>query len=217
MPARFFPFFAVVLVGLAHATAWRGALGQSAWVWLVVTHVPLLVVAVSILRKEETLGDLLRPAAGDMSKGILAAGLGVGAVYAIALAALKFAPATVGRDLLGVIRVAAGVSTLTRGFTLVGVAMVEELIWRGAATHALEGHVGSSRAPWIASGLGVLAALPSLHPSIILAAVVVGIATAATRKLTRRIVVPFVVHAFFSWITVEMVIPALWQRIQAMG
>ncbi len=217
MPPRFFPIFAVVLVGIAHACAWRGALGQSAWVWLVVTHVPLVVVAFSLLRKAEVLGDLYRPAAGDMSKGILAAGIGVGVVYGVSLVALKVMPATVARDLFGVIKVAGSVSTLTRGIILVTFAMIEELIWRAGVAHGLEARFGSKRAPFVASLLAVVASAASLHPSIILATFVVGILTAVTRKLTGRIVVPFVVHAFFSWITVEMVIPALWQRIQALG
>ena len=216
-PARLLPFAATGLVSLSHALAWRNALGQSAWLWLGLAYAPLVVWSLAILRRDDVLGELLRPVPGDLTKGILVAGLCLAALYGIAVLGIKLAPATCGRDLLGIVRVAASVSTMTRGVGIVVFSLVEELVWRGAVRHTLEDRVGSARAPYLASGLFFLAMIPSLHPSLIVAAAILGAATAFVVARFRRLTIAAIVHAFFTWITVEMILPTLWQRIQALG
>jgi membrane protease YdiL (CAAX protease family) len=216
IPARLLPYVATALVGLAHALAWRDALGLSAWIWLGLAYGPLLVWSVAILRRDEVLGELLKPVPGDLTKGILGAVVGLGALWGVARLGLKFAPATCARDLLGIVRVAASVSTMTRGIGIVAFSLVEELVWRGAVTHGLEEKLGSSRAPWVASALFFVAMVPSLHPSLIVAAAILGVVTAYVVVRFRRLTVAAIVHAFFTWITVEMILPTLWQRIQSL-
>ncbi|MEO7093114.1 MAG: CPBP family intramembrane glutamic endopeptidase [Polyangiales bacterium] len=216
IPARLLPFVATALVGLSHALAWRNALGLSAWLWLGLAYGPLLVWSIAILRRDEVLSELIRPVPGDLTKGILAAALCLGALYGVALLGIKLAPATCSRDLLGIVRVAASVPTMTRGIGVVVFSLVEELVWRGAVRHSLEERVGSSRATWMASGLFFIAMVPSLHPSLIVAAAILGVATAFVVARFRRLTVAAIVHAFFTWITVELILPTLWQRIQSL-
>jgi membrane protease YdiL (CAAX protease family) len=116
-----------------------------------------------------------------------------------------------------VIRVAASASAPARVTAIVIFAAVEEILWRGAVVHALEGRVGSRRAPWIASALFVVSILPSLHASLIAAAVILGGITAYLRMRLGRLSVPIVVHAVFTWITVEMILPTLWEKVTALG
>jgi membrane protease YdiL (CAAX protease family) len=216
IPARLLPYVVTGLVGLSHALAWRNALGLSAWVWLGLAYGPLLVWSIAILKRDEVLSEMVRPVPGDLTKGILAAAISLAALYGIALLGIKLAPATVARDLMGIVRVAASVSTMTRGIGIVAFSLVEELVWRGAVAHTLEERLGSSRAPWVASALFFVAMIPSLHPSLIAAAAILGVATAFVVVRFRRLTVAAIVHAFFTWITVEMILPTLWQRIQSL-
>jgi membrane protease YdiL (CAAX protease family) len=217
IPAGLLPYVATALVGLAHALAWRGALGLSAWVWLGLAYGPLFVWSFVALRRDEVMSELVRPKAGDLSLGILAAAIALGGLYGLAVLGLKVAPATCARDLFGVVKVAASVPATTRGMAIIAFSLCEELVWRGAVTHGLEPRLGSSRAPWVASALFFVSTIPSLHPSLIAAAAILGVATAVVRVRSRRLTVAAIVHTFFTWITVEMLLPTLWQRIQALG
>ena len=216
IPAGLLPYVVTGLVALSHALAWRGALGLSAWMWLGLGYAPALIWSLLLLRKDEVLGELLRPVRGDLSIGILTAGVSVAVLYGVALLGFRFVPATCARDLQGILRVATSVSITTRGIGIFTFSVVEELVWRGAVTHALEERLGSRRAPWVASALFFLAVIPSLHPSLIVAAAILGLATAAVRARFRRLTVAVIVHAFFTWITVEMILATLWQRVQAL-
>lgn len=214
---RHLPLATTVVIAVAHFFAWREALGVSAFVWLGAAYAPLMLWATMHLRREEVLRDLMRPVAGDLTAGILGAALAVGALYAVARVGLRVAPSIVARDLRGIVAVAAPVQTTVRGVAIVAFSIVEEVVWRGAVSTALEERFGSARAPWVAGGLFVVALLPSMHPSLILAGVILAVVTAITRVRFRRLSVPLVVHAFFTWITVEMILPDLWGRIQALG
>ena len=217
MPPSALPWLATVLVGLAHVLAWRDAFGVSAWAWLGLLYAPLVVLSWLQLRRDGVLGTLLRPVPGDAARGIAGAALGVAVVYGVARIALRVTPDVVARDLLGLIRVAIAVPTAPRAAAIVAFAFVEELVWRGAVTHALEGPLGSRRAPWAASALFVVAVIPSMHPALIVAGVCLGVVTALLRSMTGRLSVPIVVHAAFTWITVEMILPSLWEKIRALG
>ena len=109
IPAGLLPWAVTGLVALSHALAWRGALGLSAWMWLGLGYAPALLASVMLLKKHEVLGELLRPVRGDLSIGILTAGVSVALLYGIALLGFRFAPATCARDLQGILRVATSV------------------------------------------------------------------------------------------------------------
>jgi membrane protease YdiL (CAAX protease family) len=211
---RAFPVLATALVALAHALAWRSAFGVSAWVWIAMFYAPVSIVAYLVLAREEVLGTLLRPVAGDAARGIGSGAAGLVALYGLALAALHFFPVFVTKDLYGIIRVAAAAPTAVRATAIILFSVVEEIVWRGAVAHALESRVGSKRAPWIASALFVVSVVPSLHASLIAAAVILGTITAWLRARLGRLSVPIVVHAVFTWITVEMILPTLWEKVR---
>ena len=151
MPTSSLPWLATVLVGVAQALAWRRAFGVSAWTWLGLIYAPLVVLSVIRLRRAEVLGTMIRPIPGDAARGIAGAAIGVAVLYGIARVALRTMPDAVARDLLGLIRVAIAVPTAPRAFAIVAFAIAEELVWRGAVSHALEDALGSRRAPWAAS------------------------------------------------------------------
>jgi membrane protease YdiL (CAAX protease family) len=215
-PLPFLPIAATILVAAAHAFAWR-AEPKTTWLFLAGAYLPLVVAGVFVLHRDEVLGDLFKPRAGDLSKGIGVAGAALVLLYGAAILGIKLVPAVVGRDLQGLVRVAVAVPTATRGIAVVLFAALEELVWRGAVAHSLEERLGTTRARWASSILFVVAVVPSLHPSLIVAAVLLGAATAWSAVRFRTLVVAVVVHAFFSWITVEMLLPTLWQRLVGLG
>jgi membrane protease YdiL (CAAX protease family) len=210
------PIVATVLVGLAHSLAWRSFLGLNPWIWIALGYAPLFAISISILRKDEVLGELFKPVAGDLSRGIIAAAGSLAFLYGVARVGLRLSPEVVARDLTGVIRVAASVSATTRGLGIFVFAVVEEIVWRGAVVHVLEEKHGTGRAAWIASALFVVAVVPSLHPGLMVAGVALGISTALVVSRFRRLSIAVVVHAFFTWIAVEMMLPHFWEKIRAM-
>jgi len=210
---RILPFAATIIIGLAHLFAWRGDPARV-WTMLAAAYLPVLLASIFYLRKEEAMSPLVKPAAGDVTQGTLAAFAALLATYLVAIAAVKLYPNVVRNDLAGIVRTARTIeSAQLRGFGLVAFAVIEEVVWRGAVTTALEPRVGSAKAPFVASGLFVLAILPSMHPSLILAGVTLGIGSAVLVKRTRRIVPAAIMHAAFTWFLVEMVLRLLVDRL----
>jgi membrane protease YdiL (CAAX protease family) len=212
---RVLPFAATLIVGLAHLFAWRGD-PSRVWLMLAAAYVPVLLASFFYLRKQEALSPLMKPVAGDVTQGTIAAAAALLVTYGVALAAVKLYPNVVRADLTGIVRTARSVeSAQMRGLALVIFAVIEEVVWRGAVTAALEPKVGSAKAPWIASGLFVLSVIPSFHPSIILAAVTLGLASAFLVKRTRRLIPACIMHAAFIWFLVEMVLRVVVDRLKA--
>lgn len=213
---RALPYIVTILVGLAHALAWRTQ-SVFAFVWIGAFYAPALLLSIAALRRDEVLGSLLRPVPGDAARGIGVGTGGLVALFLVALAALRFFPGIVARDLQGILRVAISAPTAARGAAILCFAVIEEVVWRGAVCHALEERFGSKRAPWIASALFVVAIVPSLHASLIAAGIVIGALTAWLRARFGRLSIPIVVHAVVTWITVEMMLPTLWDKIRQLG
>ena len=97
--------------------------------------------------------------------------------------------------------------------TLEALAACEEVVFRGAITLFLEERFGSDRAPWVASGLYVLAMIPSLRPSVLVAAIAISLSTAFLVARFRRVTPALVAHAVFGWLAVEFVLPNLWHYL----
>src|SRR5438874_12271048 len=112
---RALPFLATSLVGFAHALAWRNAFGVSAWIWICVFSAPVLMLSTVALRRDEVLGTLLRPVAGDAARGIGAGAAGLVLLYGVAVTAFRFFPVFVAKDLFGLVRVAASAPSWARG------------------------------------------------------------------------------------------------------
>ena len=207
-----FPLAATLVIGACHFFAWAGASrGEHTRVWLILAagYAPLLGWAVISMKREELLVPAIKPQPGDLTKGILGCAAALMATYGISIVAVKLLPPVVARDLTGIVAVANTVSRETRAVAIVLFAVTEELVWRGAVSTALESRVGSRRAPWLASGFFVAALIPSMHPSLIVAGVAIGIVTALLVNRTGRLVPSMVAHAAYTWFVVEMLLRIL--------
>lgn len=212
--ARAFPYLATIVVGAAHAIAWRSQSTYGTWIALGAAWVALAALALLLLRREEMLGESMQLKPGDVSRGIGGAAVAVVFLFFLGMIAVKVAPMRAFEELRALIFVATRVPVeWKRALIIVALAACEEIVFRGAVSVFLEARVGSVRAPWIASGLYALAAVPSLHPGVIAAAVAIGAVTAFLVSRFRRVVVAIVAHAAFAWLAVEFVLPALWQKL----
>jgi membrane protease YdiL (CAAX protease family) len=212
--ARLFPFLATIVLGVAQAVAWRSSSGATTWLVLGVACAALLVMSLFLLRREELLAESFAVVPGDISRGIGGSAVAVMVTALCGFAAVRFAPTRAFEELRSLIFVATAVKVeWQRAFAIVALAACEEITFRGAVSAFLEERFGSARAPWVASGLYVLATVPSLRPSVILAAVVIGAVTAFLVARYRRLVIAIVAHAAFAWLAVEFVLPTLWQRL----
>lgn len=210
---RGFPLVATFALGAAHAFAWRTSSPIAAWLILGAAYLVVAAMAAFILRREEALGEAFEVVSGDVSRGIGGAALIVFAGYAVGILAIKVAPAFTSRELSTLVQVRAAVAPeWKRAAAIVAFAVAEELVFRAAATHVLEERFGSKRAPWLASALYVVAAIPSLHPGVIAAAIGVGAVTAFVVAQWRRPFIAMVAHAAFTWVALELVLPILWAK-----
>jgi membrane protease YdiL (CAAX protease family) len=135
-------------------------------------------------------------------------------IYGLALAGVAKLPTLVVKDLTPVIAVKGALpENWMRAGGVVAFAAIEEVVWRGAVTRAFEASQGSRRAPWIASLLFVVAVVPSMHPSLIVAAIALGVVAAFVFQRTGRLLPTIIAHAMFTWLAVELVLPVVWDRI----
>lgn len=211
---RVFPLLATVLVGAAHAVAWRSTATYGAWAIFAVTWTVLALLSLALLRREEVLADSMKLVPGDVSRGIGGAVVAVVLLLGVGFAGVKFSPMRSFEELRTLIFLATRVPVeWQRALALVALAACQEVVFRGAVSLFLETRFGSARAPWIASALYVLTAVPSLHPAVIAAAAVIGAVTAFLVSRFRRVTVAIIAHAAFAWLAVEFVLPALWQKL----
>lgn len=212
--ARVFPILATVIVGAVQAVAWRSGTLVGAWGSIAVAYGLLALLAVLLLRREEILGESMQIVPGDVSRGIGGAVVGVVLLIGVGLAGVKLSPARSFGELNAIIFVATRVPLeWQRALALIALAACTEVVFRGATSVILESRFGSARAPWIASALYVLTTVPSLHPAVISAAIVIGAVTAFLVSRFRRVTMAIIAHAAFAWLAVEFVVPALWQRL----
>ena len=212
--ARFFPFFATMVVGLANAMAWRAQSAQSSWLALTVGWGVLTVMALYLIRREEMMRETFEIIPGDVSRGIGGAALAVILIALIGWLGIKLPPQRAYDELRSLIFVPTGVPVeWKRALAIIAFAAGEEIVFRGAITLILEERFGSTRAPWVASGLYVLTTVPSLRPPVMLAAMVIGAVTAFLVARYRRVTLAIVAHAAFAWLAVEFVLPNLWHYL----
>jgi membrane protease YdiL (CAAX protease family) len=160
------------------------------------------------------LAEAMQLVPGDVSRGIGGAVVGVVLLIGIGFVGIKVSPMRSFDELRTLIFVATRIPVeWKRALALVAFAACEEIVFRGAVSAFLESRFGSARAPWIASALYVMTTIPSLHPAVISAAVVIGAVTAFLVSRFRRVTLAIVAHAAFAWLAVEFVLPALWQKL----
>lgn len=196
-----------VIAGAATAFAFRPANAGAPAFWLSLCGAGAVLAAGGTLACAK-LGDWrwILPRWGDITKGAFAAGLLFGLAFVFVRLALTGTPreAWLERVYAQLGEPAALREAYGRTIALVaGVAVLEEIVWRGVVTSALEPEVGSRRA-WVVSALlYALAHLPVAwvlgSPLLPLAALVLGLSLGALARASGGRVPPaMVAHALFD-------------------
>jgi membrane protease YdiL (CAAX protease family) len=96
---------------------------------------------------------------------------------------------------------------------VLGVAALEEVVWRGLVMRTLEDALGAYRAAVVTAALFAVAHLPTLwllrdpaaglDPLVVLAAFGCGLAWGLVAARTKRLVPAIIAHALFSWSVVD--------------
>jgi membrane protease YdiL (CAAX protease family) len=207
----------VLVVGAGAAVAFDPA-REGLVVMLAGVGAPTLVLAVLALvfaRKTGELGQWLRPAWGDFSRGVGGAAAFMAATWAVshALAGtpreawlarvyLKLGDPSVLRD-----------AKVWVGLFLVSIAAAEEIVWRGLVTRLVERFL--PRTGWLVAAvpyaLAHAATLVLLkddvagpNPLIVLAALFGGVLWGGMVKVTGRLPPAIVAHASFDWCVVML-------------
>ena len=216
--ARLFPFLATMVIGAANSIAWRAQTAGGSWATLAIAWAVVTAVALYLIKREEMLRETFELVPGDVSRGIGGAAAAVLLLAAIGYAGVRFAPQRAFDELRAVIFAATGIAVeWKRALALIAFAAGAEVVFRGAATLFLEERFGSNRAPWVASGLYVMATVPSLRPSVMIAAMAISVSTAFLVARFRRVTIAIVAHAAFAWLAVEFVLPNLWHYLLTHG
>ncbi len=211
---RIGPLFLAIASTIAHGVAWRLG-GLATWKVLGVTTIASALFATWLLHRRRRLVALLRLQQGDLAIGALAALVTVGALYGVARAGFHLAPARATEDLRQILLVFASLESQVLPIVgLVLMAPLDELIWRGAIHESLS----DARAGHFASIVGPLlfaaTTIPSRHPGVVAAALVVGVVTQITRAQSGRLAPAIVAHAFFGVLVVKQLLPELWSLAQ---
>lgn len=212
------PILLVVLaVALANAFAFRLDVAGSwkFWAGLGLPYAALAAFALYKLWDDGTLLDVLRPRWGDFSIGFVTAAVLLAGSWA---ARSVLVPTGTPRH-LWFLRVYAQVGdadtvqrSLVLTLVLLGIALCEELTWRGFVLPAAEERFGP-RSGWLVAALAyALAHLPTVftlvdpvagpNPLLLIAALGAGLVWTFTAKMTRRLPPVIVSHLAFSYFSV---------------
>jgi membrane protease YdiL (CAAX protease family) len=207
----------VLIVAAVNAIAFRleFAGNWKFWALLGLPYAALAAWALWSLWDSGTLLDVLKPRWGDFSMGFLTAAVLLGATWT---ARSLIVPAGSERH-LWFLRLYAQVGdadavqrSLALTVVLLGIALAEELTWRGFVLPAAETRFGT-RTGWLVAALAYAAAhLPSVlsladpiagpNPLLVLAALGAGLVWTFTAKMTRRLPPVIVSHLAFAYFSV---------------
>jgi membrane protease YdiL (CAAX protease family) len=186
--------------------------GVSFWAWAIGPTALVAVYALVRAHRDGDLEQLVRPAWGDTTRGILSAAMLVAAAIAFVHVV---APAGSARESwtarlylqLGDPRWLRGHASLVTAL-VVTAAAAEELVWRGLVPSLLAERVGSRTAWAWAAVAYALAQLPTLvalrdpeaglNPLLVLAALGLGLVWGGMARFSRRIAPSVLSHAAFD-------------------
>ncbi|MCC6897442.1 MAG: CPBP family intramembrane metalloprotease [Polyangiaceae bacterium] len=207
----------VSIVAAANALAFRLDFAGTwkFWVLLGAPYAVLAGFALWFLWDSGTLLDVMKPRWGDFSLGFLTAAVLLGATWT---ARSLIVPAGSERHLwfLRLYAQVGDADTVQRSLllttVLLGIALSEELIWRGYVLPTAESRFGT-RSGWVVAALAYTAAhLPSVatlgdpiagpNPLLVMAALGAGLVWTFTAKMTRRLPPVIVSHLAFSYFSV---------------
>jgi membrane protease YdiL (CAAX protease family) len=177
-----------------------------------------VVLSVAYLLREEALEELILVKAGDLSRGIAGAAFALVLLYAAVRLTISLSPTFAVRELVKIVSIRETVhAQVTRGALEVLWALSAEFAFRGAVARALEERFGSQFAPWVASGLFVLATFPSMQLPVIVSAVCIGVPTAYLTSQSKRLAPAVVAHAMFTWLSMEMLLQGAYELLRMQG
>jgi len=210
----------VVFIGAGMRFAFDLERAGSPWFWVyaIVPSAVVAVVAVARAARDGEVAELIQPAWGDATRGLLSAailfGVAVGAVRVVAPAGSP-RESWLARIYLQLgdpawLRVHAG---LMAGVLLVAAA-AEEIVWRGLVTRLIAEKVGSQRA-WVWAAVPyALAHVPTawtlrdptagLNPVLVAGALGLGLVWGGIARSSRRLFPAILSHAAFDWCVVMM-------------
>lgn len=204
----------VLVVGAAVAYALRlppALEGPRGWLWLALPYAGLAGLALQRLQRQKKLAELARLRPGDLSLGIALAL--VLAVSSWALARWLMPLGSVERAwLLRLALLLGGSSGALVTLCLVGIALCEELVWRGWVQTELGGRFGARG--WMLSALlyavAHAATLVTLrdtaagpNPLVFLGALGCGLCWAFLRERTGRLTPGLFSHAAFTYLATQ--------------
>jgi membrane protease YdiL (CAAX protease family) len=180
---------------------------------LAVPYVVLAVLAILYFKREETLGEKLRPKSGDLTFGALVTVM----LFFGAIAGRKFlAPHGSVRD-AWVMRIYLQIGDpelmqqriIGASVAIAAVAILEEIAWRGLIYSLVEERFGTRRAWPVTAVLYAAAHAPTIvllsdpyagpNPLIVLAALGCGLVWGLIVARTGRLPVAIFSHALFTW------------------
>jgi CAAX protease family protein len=206
----------VVVLAVAAGVASRAQIAGSAMI-LVVLVVPYAITAAIALfgmHRRGELGALLRPRSGDLTFGAIAAAL---LFFVALLGRMALAPHGSAREgwLVRVYLQLGNQGMLQRHFLVIGLSVVamavlEEITWRGHVYGALKRRLGARKAWPLAAVLYALAQAPTIvmlrdpfagpNPLVFLCALGCGLVWGLIAASTDRLPVAIFSHALFVWV-----------------
>ncbi len=169
----------------------------------------LTACAIFQIRKQGRLGGCFALKVGDLSVGIM---LGIGLLGVAWLLKTRLVPEGSPREgwLFQIFLLTGPISGSTaKALTIVVLAAMEEIVWRGFVAHELLQKLGSRRALPLSAVLYALAVLPTawtladpdagLNPLLVLAALGCGICWTYLALRSKRLFAVWASHAAFSY------------------
>jgi membrane protease YdiL (CAAX protease family) len=214
------PIAVTVVIALASSLAFSvdRAGTPSFWAWAVLPGVTVAVLGLLRAHRDGELRDWIRFVWGDPTRGIVSAGLLVGASIAFVHVA---APAGSPRESwMARLYLQFGDPAALREHAVEVAAVVivaataEEIVWRGLVTRQIAEVVGS-RTAWIwAAVLYALAHAPTIYslrdpvagpnPVLVLAALALGLVWGAMTRVFGRLMPAILSHVAFDWCVIMM-------------
>jgi membrane protease YdiL (CAAX protease family) len=210
------------VVAAAIAFAFRAHLAGTPTMWLGIAmpYAALSALALYRLYDDGTLLDVFKIRAGDVTVGVLTAGLAYGGAWAFERYFISTSPPKLAWLFRMAMQIGAGrPSPVFLGLIIVGLAAAEELVWRGMVLGALAESFGTRRAAPFAALAYALAHVPSMftladpdvgpNPLLVVAAFGCGLVWSFTATLAGRLPPVIVSHAVFSYFAIAMLLPKL--------
>lgn len=210
---------ALVAAAIGFALREQVAGTPAMWLGLGVPYLLLSAFALYRMFDDGTLLDVLRPRSGDLSIGFLLAAVLFGGAWGVRQVAFGSGSPKV----VWLFRIALQVGGLQPSPGLMafiaGIAILEELVWRGLVLGAVTESLGTRRAWPVTAVLYALAHVPTVftladpmagpNPLLVFAALGAGLVWSFAASITGRLPPVLVSHAVFSYFAATVLLPRI--------